>query len=119
MLSMLVLSLLVIFKLFRPHPNECSGGDLDGDLYFITWDDKLIPEKVDAPMDYTATRPRIMDHAVTLEVHSILLSAFHSLNFLDYMYILWLICCSSYSVNRISIVAKYQFISDLSPETMD
>ena len=118
-MSMLALSLLVIFKLIRSHPNECSGGDLDGDLYFITWDDKLIPEKVDAPMDYTATRPRIMDHAVTLEVHSILLSVFHSLIFLDYMYILWLICCSSYSVNRISIVAKYQFISDLSPETMD
>ncbi|CAN6268158.1 unnamed protein product [Urochloa humidicola] len=51
----------------RPHPNECSGGDLDGDLFFITWDDNLIPEKVDAPMDYTATRPRIMDHVVTLE----------------------------------------------------
>ncbi|GJN02647.1 hypothetical protein PR202_ga20020 [Eleusine coracana subsp. coracana] len=51
----------------RPHPNECSGGDLDGDLFFITWDDKLIPEKVDAPMDYAATRPRIMDHVVTLE----------------------------------------------------
>lgn len=40
---------------------------MDGDLYFITWDDKLIPEKVDTPMDYTATRPRIMDHVVTLE----------------------------------------------------
>lgn len=40
---------------------------MDGDLFFITWDDKLIPEKVDPPMDYTATRPRIMDHAVTLE----------------------------------------------------
>ncbi|XP_048571282.1 probable RNA-dependent RNA polymerase 2 [Triticum urartu] len=51
----------------RPHPNECSGGDLDGDLYFITWDEKLIPEKVDSPMDYTAARPRIMDHVVTLE----------------------------------------------------
>ncbi|KAM3387514.1 hypothetical protein ACQJBY_010388 [Aegilops geniculata] len=51
----------------RPHPNECSGGDLDGDLYFITWDEKLIPEKVDLPMDYTAARPRIMDHVVTLE----------------------------------------------------
>ncbi|KAF7009555.1 hypothetical protein CFC21_024076 [Triticum aestivum] len=52
----------------RPHPNECSGGDLDGDLYFITWDEKLIPEEVDSPMDYTAARPRIMDHVVTLEV---------------------------------------------------
>ncbi|XP_072992409.1 probable RNA-dependent RNA polymerase 2 [Typha latifolia] len=51
----------------RPHPNECSGGDLDGDLYFICWDEKLIPEKADTPMDYTARRPRIMDHDVTLE----------------------------------------------------
>ena len=88
MLSMIALTLLEIFKLIRPHPNECSGGDLDGDLFFITWDDKLIPEKVDAPMDYTATRPRIMDHDVTLEV---LLSVypFSELVFLDYV-ILWL-----------------------------
>ena len=88
MLSMIALTLLEIFKLIRPHPNECSGGDLDGDLFFITWDDKLIPEKVDAPMDYTATRPRIMDHVVTIEV---LLSVypFSELVFLDYV-ILWL-----------------------------
>ena len=88
MLSMIALTLLEIFKLIRPHPNECSGGDLDGDLFFITWDDKLIPEKVDAPMDYTATRPRIMDHVVTFEV---LLSVypFSELVFLDYV-ILWL-----------------------------
>jgi len=48
----------------------------------------LIPEKVDAPMDYTATRPRIMDHVVTFEV---LLSVypFSELVFLDYV-ILWL-----------------------------
>ncbi|GMH21473.1 hypothetical protein Nepgr_023315 [Nepenthes gracilis] len=51
----------------RPHPNECSGGDLDGDLYFLSWDDKLIPPRTVAPMDYTARRPRIMDHNVTLE----------------------------------------------------
>ncbi|CAO2831835.1 unnamed protein product [Amaranthus hypochondriacus] len=51
----------------RPHPNECSGGDLDGDLYFISWDEKLIPPKTVAPMDYTASRPRIMDHDVSLE----------------------------------------------------
>jgi len=88
MLSMIALTLLGIFELIRPHPNECSGGDLDGDLFFITWDDKLIPEKVDAPMDYTATRPRIMDHVVTFEV---LLSVypFSELVFLDYV-ILWL-----------------------------
>jgi hypothetical protein len=94
---MLALSLLEAFKLIRPHPNECSGGDLDGDLFFITWDDKLIPEKVDAPMDYTATRPRIMDHAVTLEVHSLLLSVSHPLIFSE-LCILRMICCS-YLVN--------------------
>ncbi|KAJ7956264.1 RNA-dependent RNA polymerase [Quillaja saponaria] len=51
----------------RPHPNECSGGDLDGDLFFISWDTDLIPSETDPPMDYTGRRPRIMDHDVTLE----------------------------------------------------
>ncbi|XP_020226684.1 RNA-dependent RNA polymerase 2 [Cajanus cajan] len=51
----------------RPHPNECSGGDLDGDLFFISWDKDLIPCQTEAPMDYTGSRPRIMDHKVTLE----------------------------------------------------
>ncbi|WCJ30286.1 RNA-dependent RNA polymerase 6 [Euphorbia peplus] len=27
----------------RPHTNEASGSDLDGDLYFVTWDQNLIP----------------------------------------------------------------------------
>lgn len=52
----------------RPHPNECSGGDLDGDQYFISWENGLIPSETDAPMDYNGRRPRIMDHDVTLEV---------------------------------------------------
>lgn len=51
----------------RPHPNECSGGDLDGDQFFISWDRDLIPSQTDAPMDYTGRNPRIMDHDVTLE----------------------------------------------------
>ncbi|KAK4437182.1 RNA-dependent RNA polymerase 2 [Sesamum alatum] len=51
----------------RPHPNECSGGDLDGDLYFISWDENLVPPRTVDPMDYTGRRPRIMDHDVTLE----------------------------------------------------
>lgn len=61
----------------RPHPNECSGGDLDGDLFFISWDKDLIPPQTDNPMDYTGRRPRIMDHKVTLEeIHQF---------FVDYM----------------------------------
>eukprot|EP00268_Persea_americana_P039530 TRINITY_DN3910_c0_g1_i9.p1 TRINITY_DN3910_c0_g1~~TRINITY_DN3910_c0_g1_i9.p1 ORF type:complete len:976 (+),score=148.08 TRINITY_DN3910_c0_g1_i9:410-3337(+) len=51
----------------RPHPNECSGGDLDGDLYFVCWDENLIPSKTDTPMDYIARNPRLMDQEVTLE----------------------------------------------------
>ncbi|BFI43094.1 RNA-dependent RNA polymerase [Marchantia polymorpha subsp. ruderalis] len=27
----------------RPHSNEASGSDLDGDVYFVTWDQRLIP----------------------------------------------------------------------------
>lgn len=38
----------------RPHPNECSGSDLDGDLYFVTWNPKLVPHHHVEPMDYTA-----------------------------------------------------------------
>ncbi|KAL3512903.1 hypothetical protein ACH5RR_025620 [Cinchona calisaya] len=51
----------------RPHPNECSGGDLDGDLYFVSWDENLIPRRTVTPMDYIDRRKRIVDHDVTLE----------------------------------------------------
>ncbi|EEF52033.1 RNA-dependent RNA polymerase, putative [Ricinus communis] len=51
----------------RPHPNECSGGDLDGDQFFISWDKGLIPGETESPMDYQGRRPRKMDHDVTLE----------------------------------------------------
>lgn len=61
----------------RPHPNECSGGDLDGDQYFVCWDARLIPQKTDEPMDYIGRRQRLMDHKVTLEeIHKF---------FVDYM----------------------------------
>ncbi|XP_078448155.1 RNA-dependent RNA polymerase 2 [Wolffia australiana] len=51
----------------RPHPNECSGGDLDGDLYFVCWDKTLVPPAADEPTDYFPRRPRITDHDVTIE----------------------------------------------------
>ena len=45
----------------RPHPNEMSGSDLDGDKYFVTWLDKLIPtRRNEEPMDFTAPDKKIL-----------------------------------------------------------
>jgi hypothetical protein len=37
----------------RPHPDECSGGDLDGDKFFVSWDQLLIPEWIANPFPYS------------------------------------------------------------------
>ncbi|KAF3788205.1 RNA-dependent RNA polymerase 6 [Nymphaea thermarum] len=44
----------------RPHPNEASGSDLDGDIYFVNWESDLIPpgKKSAPPMDYTPAPPK-------------------------------------------------------------
>ncbi|OMO98990.1 RNA-dependent RNA polymerase, eukaryotic-type [Corchorus capsularis] len=54
-------------KGFRPHPNECSGSDLDGDIYFVSWDPELIPLKQVPPMDYSPAPSTTLDHEVTIE----------------------------------------------------
>uniref|UniRef100_A0A7N0TG81 RNA-dependent RNA polymerase n=1 Tax=Kalanchoe fedtschenkoi TaxID=63787 RepID=A0A7N0TG81_KALFE len=51
----------------RPHPNECSGSDLDGDIYFVCWDPELIPPQQSPPMDYTPAPSKELDHDVTIE----------------------------------------------------
>ncbi|KAL9247739.1 hypothetical protein vseg_021140 [Gypsophila vaccaria] len=51
----------------RPHPNECSGSDLDGDVYFVCWDSELIPPRQVEPMDYEAAKSEELDHDVTME----------------------------------------------------
>jgi RNA-dependent RNA polymerase len=42
----------------RPHPDECSGSDLDGDEYWVCWDSTLIPPQIvnAAPMDYSPAK---------------------------------------------------------------
>ncbi|XP_050222842.1 probable RNA-dependent RNA polymerase 1 [Mercurialis annua] len=51
----------------RPHPNECSGSDLDGDVYFVCWDPDLIPCIQIPPMDYTSEASVQLEHDVTIE----------------------------------------------------
>ncbi|XP_022776584.1 RNA-dependent RNA polymerase 1-like [Durio zibethinus] len=54
-------------KGIRPHPNECSGSDLDGDIYFVSWDPELIPSRQIKPMDYSPAPTTTLDHEVTIE----------------------------------------------------
>lgn len=51
----------------RPHPNECSGSDLDGDLYFVCWDRDLIPPRQVQAMEYLPAPSTQLDHDVTIE----------------------------------------------------
>ena len=39
----------------RPHPDETSGGDLDGDKFLVCWDPRLLPPLAAAPADYATT----------------------------------------------------------------
>lgn len=41
-------------KGYRPITSMCSGSDLDGDLYWVTWDLNLIPNETVEPMNYDA-----------------------------------------------------------------
>ncbi|CAM8892547.1 unnamed protein product [Rhodiola kirilowii] len=50
----------------RPHTNEASGSDLDGDLYFVTWDETLVPpsKKSSTPMEYDTQKPKEMPRRI-------------------------------------------------------
>ncbi|CAI5505269.1 unnamed protein product [Closterium sp. Naga37s-1] len=53
----------------RPHANEASGSDMDGDVYFVTWDARLMPPsgRSSDPMDYQPVKKE-GKAAVTMKV---------------------------------------------------
>ena len=48
----------------RDLPSMLSGGDLDGDQYYIMWDNNARPQKVFAPADYPRQKPDELDRQV-------------------------------------------------------
>jgi RNA-dependent RNA polymerase len=52
----------------RDVPSMCSGGDLDGDDYFVIWDKDLIPEVWNSrPLEYGAPEPVRVDGQVQVK----------------------------------------------------
>jgi RNA-dependent RNA polymerase len=52
----------------RDIPSMCSGGDLDGDDFFVIWDPKLIPKEWNAePMDYSAPKAKVRHRPVMID----------------------------------------------------
>ena len=50
-----------------PEPCKMSGGDLDGDIYLLTWDPALIPDQEAVAVDYTPEHvPVETDEGVTV-----------------------------------------------------
>ena len=75
----------------RPHSTEIAGSDLDGDEYFVCWDEKLIPKFIEEPYSFQSVEAHASD-VVTREM------------MLDYF--------ASF-VNSVGIIATYfQFWAD-------
>ena len=39
----------------RPHPAEIAGSDLDGDQFFVSWQNDLVPERLHPPYSYPSS----------------------------------------------------------------
>lgn len=48
----------------RDLPSQLGGGDLDGDLYYVFYDSRLMPTSAHEPADYAPVRPRNLGRPV-------------------------------------------------------
>ncbi|XP_061173523.1 uncharacterized protein LOC133182687 [Saccostrea echinata] len=52
----------------RPHPDEMSGSDLDGDMYFVSWDDRFCDFiSNQEPMDFEKAKKIKLSHDVMVD----------------------------------------------------
>ena len=53
----------------RPHTNEISGSDLDGDVYWVCWLPDMVPnpENQIEPLDYDTAEKKLLDHPITMD----------------------------------------------------
>lgn len=61
---------VIVFPLHgeRDVPSMCSGGDLDGDDFFVIWDKDLRPTEWNCtPMNYTAPKPKVHNKPVEIQ----------------------------------------------------
>ncbi|VDK18516.1 unnamed protein product, partial [Anisakis simplex] len=63
---------VVVFPQYgpRPHPDEMAGSDLDGDEYCVIWDERLLLENNEEPIDFTKT-VRMPDNMIEFFVNYI------------------------------------------------
>ncbi|CAI6011244.1 unnamed protein product [Closterium sp. NIES-65] len=64
----------------RPHANEASGSDMDGDVYFVSWDPRLLPPggRSSDPMDYQPAKQDSHAPVTMQDVHGFFVD--HMLN---------------------------------------
>lgn len=53
----------------RPHTNEISGSDLDGDVYWVCWLPDIVPkpENQIEPLTYDTNEKKLLDHPITID----------------------------------------------------
>lgn len=51
----------------RDLPSQLSGGDLDGDIFNVIWDEEVVPQQTFTPADYPRVAPVDLGREVTAE----------------------------------------------------